>query len=103
MRGDLRRRSSAGVRDQGAGSVPVRAPDADLPAAQPAPGETRRDPRHLAGTTSRVISAYTPLIAAALNDQVPVVENLDPTAQLIIDGTFLECWSWKGHSELDLR
>ena len=54
-------------------------------------------------TVSRVISTYTPLIAACLNGSVPTVEDLDPTAQLIIDGTLLECWSWKGHPELDLR
>ena len=54
-------------------------------------------------TVSRVISAYTPLITHALSDQVPVVEDLDPTAQLIIDGTLLQCWSWKDHPELDLR
>ena len=54
-------------------------------------------------TVSRVISAYTPLIAQTLQEHVPTVEDLDPTAQLIIDGTLLECWSWKGHPELDLR
>ena len=54
-------------------------------------------------TVSRVISAYTPLIAACLNGSVPTVEDLDPTTQLIIDGTLLECWSWKDHPELDLR
>ena len=54
-------------------------------------------------TVSRVISTYTPLIAACLNGSVPTVEDLDPTAQLIVDGTLLECWSWKGHPELDLR
>ena len=51
-------------------------------------------------TVSRVISAYTPLIAQAFQACVPTVEDLDPTAQLIIDGTLLECWSWKGHPEL---
>ena len=25
---------------------------------------------------------------------------LYPTAQLIVDGTLLECWSWKDHPEL---
>ena len=54
-------------------------------------------------TVSRVIAAYTPLIAACLNDSVPTVEDLGPTAQLIIDGTLLGCWSWKDHPELDLR
>jgi len=28
------------------------------------------------------------------------VEDLDPTAQPIIDGTLLQCWSCKGHPEL---
>ena len=28
------------------------------------------------------------------------MEDLDPTAQLIVDGTLLECWSWKEHPEL---
>ena len=51
-------------------------------------------------TVSRVISTYTPLIAACLNGSVPTVEDLDPTAQLIIDGTLLQCWSWKDHFEL---
>jgi len=54
-------------------------------------------------TVSRVISTYTPLIAQALQASVPTVEDLDPTAQLIIDGTLLECWSWADHPELDLR
>ena len=44
-------------------------------------------------TVSRVIAAYTPLIAACLNGSVPTVEDLDPTAQLIIDGTLLQCLS----------
>ncbi|WP_341769479.1 transposase family protein, partial [Actinomyces bowdenii] len=51
-------------------------------------------------TTTRVIAACTPLIAAALNSNVPTVEDLDPTAQLIVDGTLLECWSWADHPEL---
>ena len=51
-------------------------------------------------TTSRVIGAYTPLIAQALQASVPTVEDLDPTARLIVDGTLLECWSWVGHPEL---
>ena len=54
-------------------------------------------------TASRVIAAYTPLIAQTLQEHVPTVEDLDPTAQLIIDGPLLECWSWKDHPELDLR
>jgi len=31
---------------------------------------------------------------------VPTVEDLDPTAQLIIDGTLLQRWSWADHPEL---
>ena len=42
-------------------------------------------------TVSRVISTYAPLIAQALQASVPTVEDLDPTAQLIIDGTLLQC------------
>ena len=49
---------------------------------------------------SRVIAAYTPLIATTLNDQVLIVQDLDPTTQLIVDGTFLRRWSWADHSEL---
>ena len=51
-------------------------------------------------TVSRVIAAYTPLIAHALESSVPTVEDLDPTVQLIADGTLLECWSWRNHPEL---
>ena len=47
-----------------------------------------------------MIGACTPLIAGALSDQVPVVEDLDTTAQLIVDGTLLQCWSWAEHPEL---
>ena len=47
-----------------------------------------------------MVGACTPLIAHALSDQVPVVEDLDPTAQLIVDGALLECWSWKDRPEL---
>ena len=35
-------------------------------------------------TASRVIGAYTPLIAAALDDQVPVVKDRDPVAQHLV-------------------
>lgn len=51
-------------------------------------------------TVSRVIAVYTPLIAQALQDAVPTVEDLDPTGQLIIDATLLKCWDWKNHPEL---
>ena len=43
-------------------------------------------------TASRVITAYTPLIARALEVSAPTVEDLDPTVQLIVDGTLLQCW-----------
>lgn len=51
-------------------------------------------------TVSRVISAYTPLIAQALDDSIPTVEDLEPTAELIIDATLAPCWSWKDRPEL---
>ena len=54
-------------------------------------------------TASRVIGACTPLIAQALQASVPTVEDLDPTARLIVDGVLLECWSWADRPELDLR
>ena len=47
----------------------------------------------LQSTASRVIAAFTPLIAAALDSNVPTVEDLDPAAQLIVDSTLLDCWS----------
>ncbi len=46
-------------------------------------------------TACRIISAYTSLIADAPGHSVPAVEDIDPTATLIIDGTVLACWDWK--------
>ena len=40
-------------------------------------------------TGSRIINV--PLIAENLQAQIPTVEDLDPTQQLIIDGTLLPC------------
>ncbi|MFC2545484.1 helix-turn-helix domain-containing protein [Actinomyces oris] len=54
-------------------------------------------------TVSRVIAAYMPLIAQALRSGVPTVEDLAPTAQLIVDGTLLESWSWKNPPRAVLR
>ena len=71
-----------------------------LAAPQPAPGAARRGLWRLPANVSRVIAAYTPLIARALEVSVPTVEDLDPTAQLIVDGTLLECWSWKDRPKL---
>ena len=51
-------------------------------------------------TVSRIVNAYTPLIAEVLHVRVSTVEDLDPTQQLIIDGTLLPCWSWRQHPEL---
>ena len=65
------------------------APDPDVPEAQPAPGAARRGSH---STASRVLTAYTPLIAAALDSSVPTAQGLGPTAQLIIDDTLLERW-----------
>ena len=83
------------------GGVPVRAPDPD-------PGCGTACPRSCSPSSTAscrppspgVIGAYTPLIARALEVSVPTVEDLDPTAQLIIDGTLLQCWSWADHPEL---
>ena len=87
------------LRSGGAGAVPVRVPDTDVPEAQPAPGAARRISQAAA---SRAFTAYTPLIAQILQEHVPTVGDFDPTAQLIVDGTLLECWSWKNHPEFDL-
>ncbi|WP_237564260.1 transposase [Actinomyces sp. 432] len=46
-------------------------------------------------TVSRIISSYTALIADALADNAPAVEDIDPTQVLIIDGTVLKTWDWK--------
>ncbi|MGI8946747.1 MAG: transposase family protein [Ornithinimicrobium sp.] len=51
-------------------------------------------------TISRTITKYTPILGAVLKHWVPTVEDLDPQAQLIIDGTLLPCWSWADHPEL---
>lgn len=87
------------LRSGGAGAVPARVPDTDVPEAQPALGAARRISQAAA---SRAFTAYTPLIAQILQEHVPTVGDLDPTAQLIVDGTLLECWSWKNHPEFDL-
>ena len=51
-------------------------------------------------TISRVVSAYTSLIAEALQAWIPQVGDLDPDRQYIIDGTLGPCWSWHDHPEL---
>ena len=101
MRRHFRREPrSAGVRGEGAGAVPVRAPDPDVPEAQPAPGACRRGLLCLAGhrlpSRHRLHTPDRP----ALEVSVPTVEDLDPTVQLIVDGTLLQCWSWADHPEL---
>ena len=90
----------AGVRGSGAGAVPVRAPDTDVPEAQPTQGLLAEVCGVSQATASRVIAAYTPLIIIALHEHVSTVEDLDPTTQLIIDGTLLQCWSRANHPEL---
>ena len=71
-----------------------------LAEAQPSPGAARRGLLRLPGHRLPGDWCLHALIAGALSDQVPVVEDLDPTAQLIVDGTLLECWSWKDRPEL---
>ena len=44
-------------------------------------------------------TTYGSLIASGLESSVPTMDDLNATAQLIIDGTLLECWSWKDHPE----
>jgi hypothetical protein len=51
-------------------------------------------------TISRAIARYVPILSELLADWVPTVEDLDPDAQLIIDGALLPCWSWADHPEL---
>jgi len=51
-------------------------------------------------TISRTIAKYTTVLGELLKEWVPTVEELDPTAQLIVDGTLLPCWSWADHPEL---
>ena len=51
-------------------------------------------------TISRAISAITLLIPEAVREFVPTADDLDPSAQYILDGTLLPCWSWTGHEEL---
>ena len=51
-------------------------------------------------TASRVIAALSDAIAGALGDLMPTADDLDPSEQLIIDGTLLPCWSWHDHREL---
>jgi hypothetical protein len=50
-------------------------------------------------TISRTVARFTPLLGQILAEYVPTVEDLDPCAQLIIDGTLLPCWSWRDHPE----
>ncbi|MBE6477098.1 MAG: transposase [Propionibacteriaceae bacterium] len=51
-------------------------------------------------TVSRVLTVSAPLIAAALADNVPTTDDLDPDPQLIIDCTLIPCWAWRDKPEL---
>ena len=51
-------------------------------------------------TVSRILSAYTPLVAEALRDNVPTADDLDPDVQLIVDGTLAPCCPWRDKPEL---
>ncbi|SPF69402.1 Transposase, Helix-turn-helix domain [Propionibacterium ruminifibrarum] len=51
-------------------------------------------------TVSRVLTAWTPLIAGILEQNVPTADGLDPDTQLIIDGTLIPCWAWRDKPEL---
>jgi hypothetical protein len=51
-------------------------------------------------TISRIITTLVPLIVEVLKDVVPTADDLDPEAQLLVDGTLVPCWSWADHPEL---
>lgn len=51
-------------------------------------------------TISRIMTTLTPVIEKVLIDLVPTADDLDPNAQLLVDGTLLPCWSWAHHAEL---
>ena len=51
-------------------------------------------------TISRAITGMTPIVGRMLAGHVPVAEDLDRSAQYIIDGTLLPCWSWRDHPKL---
>jgi hypothetical protein len=51
-------------------------------------------------TISRAVTALTPLLGHAVEEYVPVAEDLDEATQYIVDGTLLPCWSWAGRREL---
>jgi transposase len=51
-------------------------------------------------TISRAVTALTPLIGAALDEWIPVADEIDPGACFVLDGTLLPCWSWADHPEL---
>jgi hypothetical protein len=45
-------------------------------------------------TTSRAITAMTPLLDKALQLFVPTADELDDKTQYVVDGTLLPGWSW---------
>ena len=104
MRDHSRLRSPACVRGEGVGAVPVRAPDPDLPAPQPVPGAARRGLLCLAGHRlprhQRLHAPDRPGSPSLCTDgggpgpHGPADRRRHP---------ILQCWSWKGHPELDLR
>jgi hypothetical protein len=51
-------------------------------------------------TISRAISGMTPLLGKVLAEYVPTAGELDENTQYIVDGTLLQCWSWRSHPEL---
>lgn len=51
-------------------------------------------------TISRAVAALTELIGRALDEWVPVAEDLHEDAAYIVDGTLLPCWSWATRPEL---
>lgn len=51
-------------------------------------------------TTSRAITAVTPVLARVVHEFTPTAEELPVDEQLIVDGTLTSCWTWADHQEL---
>jgi len=46
-------------------------------------------------TISRAVTGITPVLDRVLAGFAPTADELDPTAQYIVDGTLFPCWSWR--------
>jgi hypothetical protein len=50
-------------------------------------------------TVSRIVSTFTPILAAALKDWAPTADDLPDRTTYVVDGTLAPNWSWKKHPE----